>query len=293
MAKFNVTAYHIKKPLPPMPPNIGDAVYTPCAAGAEFSIGLISSGPVPGTHEWKHGKARIFEWQSESRKVPEKWLRAEFDRRVYGKELSVEETGQIWDQTKAELWEKIVPTHKSGWAAYLQEENLLIIGAPIRLVEEVTHVLRMALGTLPIKSPWQSSAFEGMVRDMIANGYYDDDDLKLGSQVDMYEGSGREKVVVKFRNFKDLQSNHHVADHMKRCRNVASAGFNLLGMMTDEENDDFVSSSYGEMTIAEIKDKEADHWGVILTRLDSAVRVTQALQHVTDGYTSDNWRELE
>lgn len=296
MAKYNVSLFHVEQPLAPLTPAAMEyARYTPCANGAESSIGMVNAGPVPGNgFEWKTTSARIWQFTAESRKVPDKWMHAEFYRRISGKELSSEERSGIYEQTKAELWEKIVPTHKHGWAAYIEEASLLVVCAPVRLVEEITHCLRVALGSLRIKTAWQPSAFEAMVKDMINRDCEEvDEELRLGTQVDMYDGSGREKVVVKFRNYDSLQENVHVADHMRRCKNVASAGFNLPGTYDGDDNlDDFVSSKYAELSVQEVKDKEADQFGTILHRIGVARVIAEKLQNVTDGYTSDNWREV-
>lgn len=296
MAKFNVSLFHVEQPLAPLTPAAMDySRYKPCAEGAEFSIGMVNAGPVPGNgFEWVTGGARIWQFVAESRKVPDKWMDAEYLRRITGKDLTAEERLAIRDQTKAELWEKIVPTHKHGWAAYLPEASLLIVCAPVRLVEEITSCLRGAIGRLPIKTAWQPSAFEAMVKDMINRDCDEvDEELRLGKQVDMYDGSGREKVVVKFRNYDNLQENVHVADHMRQCKNVASAGFNLPGTYDgDDELDDFVSSKYAELAVQEVKDKEADQFGTILHRISVARTIAEKVQNVTDGYTSDNWREV-
>lgn len=296
MAKYNVSLFHVEQPLAPLTPAAMEyARYTPCANGAESSIGMVNAGPVPGNgFEWKTSSARIWQFTAESRKVPDKWMHAEFYRRISGKELSSEERSAIYEQTKAELWEKIVPTHKHGWAAYIEEASLLVVCAPVRLVEEITHCLRVALGSLRIKTAWQPMAFEAMVKDMINRDRFEvDEELVLGKQVDMYHGSGREKVVVKFRNYDNLQENVHVADHMKKCGSVASAGLNLPGVYNaDDDSDDFVSTRHAELSIQEVKDKEADQWGVILTRMATAQTIAEKLQNVTDGYTSDNWRDV-
>ncbi len=292
MAKFNATLYHVERPLAPLAPAALDhSKFTPCAEGAEFSIGMVPATPVPGGgFEWVIGPARVWQFTAEYRKVPKPWLDAEYYRRIQGKELNAEERHGIYEQTKAELWNKITPTHKHGWAAYLKDQNLLIVCAPIRLVQEITHCLRVALGSLSIKSPWQHQAFSAMVKDMIKSDEIDEE-LHLGQQIDLREG----KTLVRFRNFDDLQSNSHVADHLKRCKDVASAGFNHMGNPTgfsSDTEDEFVSSAYGELTVQEVKDKDADQFGVIITRIDACKFIALEMQRITDGYTTDNWREV-
>jgi DNA recombination-dependent growth factor C len=267
--------------------------FKPCESGAELSVGLVSAGPAQEGLVWTARGRHIFEWAIEERKVPKKWLDAECRRRVAaitpGTEVNM---SQIHDSVKAELWDKVVPTRKHGWLAYVPDLELLLVQSSVRHAEYLTSVLRQALGSLPIVGAYSSVGFEAMVRDMITHEVKDEE-LSLGRRVDMYEGSGRGRTVVSFRNFEDLSSNPHIADHIRQCRGVASAGFNLeYSENEDEYADDVVASPYAELIITEVKDKEADAFGDILVRLDTAINVVDTLTRVSSQYAPDNWKKI-
>lgn len=289
MAKFNVRAWRVKTPLD-FSKITDEAMFKPCADGNEFSIGLMLT--FDGKKVWTHRGRQVVEFRIEERRVPKKWLDAEYARRVKP-EMKAEERVQLGDQVKAELWAKVMPTYKFGWAAYMPDLEMLIVQSSVRHAEEVTHMLRMALGSLPIDCAYSPRGFEAMVRDMISTDDFEDPELSLGKRVDMYEGSGRSKRTVTFRNFENISSNHHIADHLRYCSGVGAAAFNLDSIEgMDDDSDDITASPYGELVISEVKDKEADEYGTIMTRLDTAITVVDTLTRVSDGYAPDNWKTV-
>jgi len=282
MGKYNVRAYHVKAPL-----NLSKlwegSVFQPCASGNEMSVGLIAAGPEQSQLLWKAKGLEFLEYAVEERRVPKKWLEAEVRRRRLPTHTA-EEIGTLTENVKAELWQKIIPTKKYGWVCYIPDDNMLLVCGSVRHTEYVTGVLRQALGSLSIDNAFEVHAFELAVRDFIS-GDLEMEEISLGHSVNLYEGSGKGRTVVSFKNFDGLQENEHIADHMLRCKGVATAGFIVDGV--EENCDDVVASPYAELVITEVKDKEADEYGTMLIRADRARTLVQILKAAIGFYTKD------
>lgn len=287
MAKFNVRAFHVKAPIDFNKAH-EDAVFKPCANGAEMSVGLIAAGPAQEKLVWEARGLQFMEYAVEERRVPKKWLEAEMRRRTLPG-MNLEQLGQLKESIKAELWNKIPGVKKYGWVCYDRDRNLLLVAGSTRHVEYVTGVVRLALGSLQIDNAFEVHGFELMVQAFIA-GELEPDGLELGRQVNMYEGSGKSKSVVSFKNYDLMEENEHIYEHMKRCRGVASAGFMLDGV--EENVDDVVASPYAELVITETKDKEADEYGTILVRADRAIAVVETLNAAMHGYRKETGVEV-
>lgn len=282
MAKYNVRAYHVKAPLD-LTKLWEGSVFQPCASGNEMSVGLIAAGPGQSELLWKNGDKQFLEYAVEERRVPKKWLDAEVRRRRLPTHTA-EEVGTLTENIKAELWSKITPTKKYGWVCYIPDDNMLLVCGSVRHTEYVTGVLRQALGSLQIDNAFEVRAFELAVRDFIS-GDLEMEEISLGRSVNLYQGSGKGRTVVSFKNFDNLQENEHVASHMLSCKEVASAGFIVDGV--EENADDVVASPYAELVITETKDKEADEYGTMMVRADRARTLVQILKAAIGFYTTE------
>lgn len=277
-AKFKVTAFTVEKELDLSKPN-EDAYFKPCTAGNEESIGLIAANPLQDEMTWVHKGITFLQFQYQKRKVPDKWLRAEFARRTKDKTFNRDEACAIYEQVKAEMWENVLPSNDYGWVAYDPDRDALFVGASPRVVEKVTQLLRQAFNSLPIESYLQPTAFCQMVRATLNIDREDEHPLELGDSLDLY---GAFKATATFRKMDNLSGNDKVFSTLKDFPNVQAANFSYAG---DEGY--FACTRYTDMVIPYEKDKEADDCGDILLQYDKASQYLDILAEVCEPYVTE------
>lgn len=282
-AKFKVTVFKVEKDLDLSAPS-EEAYFKACTAGNEESVGLIAANPTQDEMTWVHGGITFLQFQSQKRKVPEKWLSSEFARRIKGKTLTKDEQSGIYEQTKAEMWESVLPSNDYGWVAYCPDRRALFVGASPRVVEKVTQTLRLAFNSLPIESYLQPTAFCQMVRATLNVDREDDHPLELGDSLDLY---GAFKATATFRKMENLYGNDRVFSTLKDFPNVQAANFSYAG---DEGY--FACTRYTDMVIPYDKDKELDDCGDILLQYDKASQYLNILAEVCEPYVTEKGAKL-
>lgn len=282
-AKSKVTVFKVEKDLDLSAPH-EESYFKPCAMGMEESIGLIAANPLQDEMTWAHGGILFLQFKLQKRKVPDKWLTAEFARRIKDKDLTKDDKAAIYEQVKAEMWENILPSNQYGWVAYDPNRDALFVGASPRVVEKVTQMLRTAFNSLPIESYIQPSAFCQMVQSTLKVDREDEEPLELGDSLDLY---GLHGATATFRKMEDLPGNKKVSATLKDFPNVQAANFSYAG---DEGY--FACTRYTDMVVPYDKDKEQDDCGDILLQYDKASQYLNVLEIVTAPYVTKKGEKL-
>ena len=282
-AKFKVTVFKVEKELDLSAP-IEEAYFKPCTTGNEESIGLIAANPMQDAMTWVHGGITFLQFQFQKRKVPDKWLRAEFNRRTKDKSFTRDESNAVYEQVKAEMWENVLPSNDYGWVAYDPNRDALFVGASPRVVEKVTQLLRQAYNSLPIESYLQPGAFCQMVQSTLNCDRDDAVPLELGDSLDLY---GLHGATATFRKMIDLPGNEKVFATLKDFPNVQAANF-----MFEGDNGYFACTRYTDMVVPYEKDKELDDCGDILLQFDKARQYLDVLAEVCEPYVTTKGKTL-
>lgn len=282
-AKFKVTVFKVEKDLDLSAPS-EEAYFKPCTAGNDESIGLIAANPMEDAMTWVHKDITYLQFQLQKRKVPDKWLRAEFARRTKDKTFNRDEASAIYEQTKAEMWESVLPSNDYGWVAYCPNRRAVFIGASPRVVEKVTQTLRLAFNSLPIESYLQPTAFCQMVRATLNVDREDEVPLELGDSLDLY---GIFKATATFRKMDNLAGNDKVFATLKDFPNVQAANFTYAG-----DDGYFACTRYTDMVVPYDKDKELDDCGDILLQYDKASMYLDILTEVCEPYVTEKGEKL-